>query len=81
MSGPSPWYEAGTEALQKRRFAEAEPLLLRAEQALRVQLGPGDERSTRTLLALVKLYQDWGREDKAAEAGARLQPAYSEPAG
>jgi tetratricopeptide (TPR) repeat protein len=84
---PTHWLTAYAEGVLgeclaiQRRYAEAEPLLLRAEQALRVQLGPGDERSTRTLLALVKLYRDWGREDKAAEAGARLQPAYSEPAG
>ena len=59
----------GEALLDQQKFAEAEPLLalgLRGHEATRGAIPPQDRpRLTRALERLVKLYEAWGKEDKA----------------
>jgi hypothetical protein len=56
--------------IDERRYAEAEPLALRV---LAVRDSAADTLARQALAQLVKLYQGWGKEDRAEEYRRRLQ--------
>jgi RNase P/RNase MRP subunit POP5 len=81
-NNPDAWQRYNCESLLgaslagQRRLAEAEPMLVDGYQGL-VQRQAGIARQNRHYLdearnALVRLYTDWGKPDKAAEAQARF---------
>ena len=82
---PDDWTTAATESdlgealLQQRKFAEAEPLLLAGyEEMLRHQdaIPPQDRpRLSRALERVVKLYEAWGKDDKAMRWRKDLEAA------
>ncbi len=49
------------------RFDEAEPLLIKGHSLVDGQFGAEDERTLSAVQALIDLYQDWGKPQKAEE--------------
>ncbi len=54
------------------RYAEAEPLLLNSESALKRVRGAKDRHAVDALKRIIELYDAWGMPDKAAELRATL---------
>jgi non-specific serine/threonine protein kinase/serine/threonine-protein kinase len=73
------WQIAMTETLlalslvDQRRFGEAEPLLLAAYPAVERELGAGDRRLDTVAERTVRLYESWGKSEKAREWRAKRQ--------
>jgi thioredoxin-like negative regulator of GroEL len=59
-----------------RRYAEAEPLLLEAEAAMRANV---DVLRPTTMSRLIWLYEQWGRSDDAAKWRAQIASKTSTP--
>jgi tetratricopeptide (TPR) repeat protein len=57
----------------QKRYAEAEPLLIGAYQALKANLGERHPVTLDCLRALVQLYKAWGKRDQADHYRALLQ--------
>ncbi len=55
----------------QRRFAEAEPLLLRAYENIKTKLGENNFMTVEAAERIVKLYEDWAQPDKAANYRTR----------
>ncbi|HTS64600.1 MAG TPA: tetratricopeptide repeat protein [Candidatus Acidoferrales bacterium] len=68
----SHWRIAFTQALlgrcltAEKRYADAEPLLLNAYEALRAKRGEGREDTAVAATGLATLYEAWGKPDRAA---------------
>jgi hypothetical protein len=56
------------------RYAEAEPLLVSAQEGLARALGAEHRDTLRVVDELVRLYDAWGKPDKAARWRKRLPP-------
>ncbi|MEW6252401.1 MAG: serine/threonine-protein kinase [Planctomycetota bacterium] len=68
------------EALRRQgRLPEAEPLLLSAWEGLSTRPATPPQRVQEALAALVGLYDDWRRPDRAAEWRVRLEPDVAPP--
>ena len=69
----------GEAMLGQKKYAEAEPLLLQGYEGMKQRaatLPPqGKRRLTEALARLVKLYDAWGKKDKADEWGKQLATA------
>jgi tetratricopeptide (TPR) repeat protein len=50
----------------ERRFAEAEPLLLRSYRSAKSSAGDHDSRTKNAVRRLITLYESWGRANEAA---------------
>jgi hypothetical protein len=59
----------------QKKFAEAEAPMLRAAAILSKANGEEAGITQRTLKAVVKLYTEWGKPEKAATYTARIKPA------
>ena len=59
------------------RYAEAEPLLLGSHPVLETTMGGRSLEARNALVRIVRLYEAWGKQDKAAPFRARL-PASAE---
>jgi hypothetical protein len=70
----------GRTLLARKKYADAEPLLLASYEGLKNPSGEGDEKS---LELLVKLYEATGKKEKAEMWRKKLQEARSaaKPAG
>jgi non-specific serine/threonine protein kinase/serine/threonine-protein kinase len=66
-------YSLGRLAYLQRNYPVAESQLLTAVEGQVRALGPQHPTTEQTRRALVRLYADWGKPDKAAEWRARLQ--------
>jgi serine/threonine-protein kinase len=66
----------GGSLLGQKKYAEAEPLILSGYEGMKAREArippPGKPRLTEAADRVVKLYEAWGKEDKAAEWRARL---------
>jgi tetratricopeptide (TPR) repeat protein len=51
----------------QKRFQEAEPLLLKGYEALRVKRGEGKKETAEAADGLAGLYESWGKPDQAAQ--------------
>ncbi len=82
---PDSWERFHTEALLgsslagQKRFADAEPLLIAGYEGMLRQKGTASASELSDLPegadSIVKLYQDWGKQEKAAEWQQKLQSA------
>lgn len=61
------------------RYASEEAALLRLHELLFALRGPGDERRVRAVRELVRLYEEWGKPQAAAEWRAKLPRAAALP--
>jgi len=58
--------ELGAALLEQRRYAEAEPMLVGSFSTLQTKLGANDPATvTRALDRIVRLYQEWGKPERA----------------
>ncbi|HWG36635.1 MAG TPA: serine/threonine-protein kinase [Terriglobales bacterium] len=58
--------ELGAALLEQRRYSDAEPLLTGSFSTLQAKLGTNDPATvTRALDRIVRLYQEWGKPDRA----------------
>lgn len=70
---PSSWRVADAESVlggclaAQRRYAEAEPMLVGAYEALAKEQGDGNRRAGEALARVVVLYKTWGKPEQAAE--------------
>src|SRR5262249_42490967 len=69
----------GEALLGQKKYAEAEPLLLEGNEGMKkreAQIPPESRpRLTRALERLVRLYESWGKKDKAARWRKALEAA------
>ena len=63
----------------EKKYAEAEAPLRRAVEILSKASGEGAGISQRTIKAVVRLYTEWGKPEKAAAYAARLKPVDVKP--
>ena len=91
---PEAWERFNTQSMlgaaleAQKKFAEAEPLLVSGYEEMSSRKPATNVRGRFTLNqageAVVKLYQDWGKPEKASEGKTRLaavtQPTVSRPA-
>ena len=61
----------GRVLLARKQYAEAEQLLLRARDIREAALGPAAEPTKLAVQDLIKLYDAWGKPDKASTLRAR----------
>ena len=73
----------GGSLLGQKRYAEAEPLIVAGYEGMKAReagIPPeGKPRLTEAAERLIKLYDAWGKKDKAAEWRARLARPADEP--
>jgi hypothetical protein len=73
----------GGSLLGQKKYGEAEPLILSGYEGMKAREArippPGQPRLTEAAERVVKLYEDWGKKDKAAEWRARLVKPSEEP--
>ena len=66
----------GGSLLGQKKYAEAEPLIVSGYEGMKAREAkippPGKPRLTEAAERVVKLYEDWGKKDKAAEWRAKL---------
>jgi len=65
-------YNLGVLLRDQERFAEAEDLMVTGYEKIRDALGEDSNRALLTLEGVVKLYEEWGREEQAAKYRALL---------
>jgi eukaryotic-like serine/threonine-protein kinase len=76
-STPTSWRVADAESVlggclaARRRFGEAEPMLVRAYEALAKDQGDGNRRAGEARARVVVLYKAWGKPELAAEYAVR----------
>jgi serine/threonine-protein kinase len=70
----------GTCLAEQGRFAEAEPLLVGSYEKLQAAPGFPPQRLPQMAERVVKLYEAWGKPDRAAAWRAKLPPAPTGPA-
>lgn len=74
---PDSWRVADAESVlggclaAQKRYAEAEPMLVRAYEALAKDQGDGSRRAGEALDRVVVLYKAWGKPERAAEYAVR----------
>ena len=73
----------GGSLLGQNRYAEAEPLIVAGYEGMKAREAkippPGRPRLTEAAERVVRLYDDWGKKDKAAEWRTRLATPTGEP--
>jgi serine/threonine-protein kinase len=62
----------GTSLAAQRKYAAAEPLLLKSLDARSAQWGERHELTLDSVRALIEFYESWGKSEKAREYRARL---------
>jgi tetratricopeptide (TPR) repeat protein len=63
---------------RQRRFAEAEPLLLRALEYREKLAGPSDSNLPLALFGLATLYQNWGKQETSLQYALRAVAKFNE---
>ena len=73
----------GGSLLGQKKYAEAEPLIVSGYEGMKAREAkippPGKPRFTDAAERVVKLYEAWGKKDKAAEWRAKLAKPSDEP--